>query len=77
MELDVDPEDLSSYTLEELKQLLAINKQTLDYYLKMLEDKDGKLNEDNRRAIEMCKLQIQTDITSIEVELKKKIKEEE
>jgi hypothetical protein len=76
MELDIDPEDLSSYSLEDLNQLLAINKQTLDYYNKMLEDKDGKLSEDNRKLIEMCKLQIQTDMIAIEIEIVKQKNDE-
>lgn len=67
--MDIDPEDLSTYSLKDLQQLLEINKQTLDYYMKMLEDKNGKLSEENRKAIEMCKLQIQTDMTAIEVEI--------
>jgi hypothetical protein len=75
-EMDIDPEDLSAYSLKDLQQLLEINRQTLDYYNKMLEDKDGKLSEDNRKAIEMCKLQIQTDMTAIEVEIVKKKEEE-
>ncbi len=74
--MDIDPEDLSAYSLKDLQQLLEINRQTLDYYNKMLEDKDGKLSEDNRKAIEMCKLQIQTDMTAIEVEIAKKKEEE-
>jgi hypothetical protein len=74
--MDIDPEDLSAYSLKDLQQLLEINKQTLDYYNKMLEDKDGKLSEDNRKAIEMCKLQIQTDMTAIEVEIVKKKEED-
>jgi hypothetical protein len=74
--MDIDPEDLSAYSLKDLQQLLEINRQTLDYYNKMLEDKDGKLSEDNRKAIEMCKLQIQTDMTAIEVEIEKKKEEE-
>jgi hypothetical protein len=71
-QMEIDPEDLSAYSLKDLQQLLEINKQTLDYYLKMLEDNEGKLSEDNRKAIEMCKLQIQTDITAIELEIVKK-----
>jgi hypothetical protein len=77
MDLDIDPEDLSSYSLEDLKQLLEINKQTLDYYNKMLEDKEGKLSEDNRKAIEMCKKQIMTDMEGVEYEIKKREKEDE
>lgn len=75
-DMDIDPEDLSAYSLKDLQQLLEINKQTLDYYMKMLEDKDGKLSDDNRKTIEMCKLQIQTDITAIEIEIVKKKEEE-
>ena len=75
-DMEIDPEDLSAYSLKDLQQLLEINKQTLDYYMKMLEDKDGKLSEDNRKAIEMCKLQIQTDMTAIEVEIVKRKEEE-
>ena len=84
----VDPEDLTSYSLEDLKQLLEINKQTLDYYNKMLKEdgklsedsnlaSKGKLSEDNRKAIEMCKKQIEFDIEGILYELKKREKEEE
>jgi hypothetical protein len=96
----VDPEDLTSYSLEDLKQLLEINKQTLDYYNKMLKEdgklsddsnlaskgklsddsnlaSKGKLSEDNRKAIEMCKKQIETDIEGVLYELKKREKEEE
>ncbi len=73
--MDIDPEDLSAYSLKDLQQLLEINRQTLDYYNKMLENKDGKLSEDNRKAIEMCKLQIQTDMTAIEVEIAKRKEE--
>jgi hypothetical protein len=72
--MDIDPEDLSAYSLKDLHQLLEINKQTLDYYLKMLET--GKLSEDNHKTIEMCKLQIQTDMTAIEIEIVKKKQEE-
>jgi predicted transcriptional regulator len=73
--MDIDPEDLSAYSLKDLQQLLEINKQTLDYYLKMLENEE--LSEDNRKAIEMCKFQILTDITEIEIEIVKKKQEED
>lgn len=69
----IESEDLSSYTLEELKQLLEINKQTLDYYNKLLEDKT--LTEDNRKAIHLCKGQIEVDMADITYELKKRDEE--
>ena len=66
----VDPEDLSAYSVKELKQLLEINKQTLDYYNKLLED--TKLSEDERKALTMCKQQIEADIDGVLNDLKKR-----
>ncbi len=70
----VDPEDLSAYSVKELKQLLEINKQTLDYYNKLLED--TKLSEDERRALTLCKQQIEADMESVNYEIKKREHEE-
>ncbi len=69
----IESEDLSSYTLEDLKQLLEINKQTLDYYNKLLEDKT--LTDDNRKAVQLCKQQIEVDMEDIKYEMKKRDEE--
>ncbi len=62
-----EPEDLSSYTLIDLEQLLALNKTVLEHYNKNLEK--YKENENYLKEIKLCMKQTELDIAQIEKEI--------
>ena len=65
----IEDDDLSSYTLTDLEQLLEINKKVLEHYKKILEDHKDKLDHSYFIGTRMCKEQTEIDIQNIEKEI--------
>ncbi len=70
----IEPEDISSYTIKDLEQLLELNKQAIAHYEKLLDD--PTMPEDSLFEIRICIREIKKDIKELEEELVKRKKNE-
>ena len=63
-------QQISSYTISELKQLEEITLQTKNHWKKMLED---NLPEETKTTVESCIRQAEEDLIIIEAQIKVKL----
>ena len=63
-------EDLLSYSLEDLNQLVELNKKAIDYFQSIIQSKDTP--EDAKLEYELCIKFTKLDLTMIEEHISKK-----